>query len=121
MRKNMNAKLLSLVMVLTMISTIGGTSVFARTATDTRSSGQETKTSSGKASPVKGKAAENSKLKADVQKLLADAKAGKVAPRSQKSPNGGRYNLGTGAKIGIAVAIAGAIVAIILLHVANSD
>ena len=117
----MRARLLSIVMSLALISTIGGTSVVARTALESTLSGEESKTSSGKASSEKGKAAENARLKADMHKLLADAKAGKVAPRPQQLPNGGRHNLSTGAKIGIVAAIAGVIFAIIVIHQVNSD
>ena len=119
--KNMSVRLLFIVVVMAMISTIGGTSVFAHATTDPRPSGEETKASSETTSSAKERVRENAKLKGDLQKLLADAKAGKVAPRAQQSPNAGRHNLGTTAKIGIAVAIAGIIVAIIAIHTANND
>ena len=116
----MKAKLLSMIIVMAMISTVGGTSIFAR-ANDPRTKDEETRTSADTASSAKGKVAENPRLKRDMQKLLADAKAGKIAPRPQQLPNGGRQNLSTGAKIGIVAAIAGAIFAIIVIHQVNSD
>lgn len=117
----MRVKLLSIALVMAIISTIGGTPVFASGANDYRPSGEETRASPGSASTAKEKAGRNAKLKGDMQKLLADAKAGKVAPRPQQLPNGGRHNLGTAAKIGIAAAIAGIIFAIIVIHQVNDD
>jgi len=117
----MRIRLLSIALVVAMILPASGMSVFARAANDTGSSGDETKVLPDKTSAAKEKGRDNPKLKGDMQKLLADARAGKVAPRPQKLPNGGRHNLGTTAKIGIAVAIAGIIVAIIAIHQANND
>jgi len=116
----MKIRLLSIAMVVAMISSASATSVFARTASDTPPSGEEAKVSPDKTLSTKEKGRET-KLKGDMQKLLADAKAGKVAPRPQQLPNRGRYNLSTGAKIGIIAAIAGGIFAIIVIHQVNSD
>lgn len=116
----MKVRLLSMAIVLAMISTLSGTSVFARAASDPLPSGEEVKASPEKAPTTKEKTREV-KLKGDMQKLLADAKAGKVAPRPQQLPNGGRHNLSTGAKIGIIAAIAGVIFAIIVIHQVNDD
>jgi hypothetical protein len=116
----MRIRLLSIAIAVVMISTASGMSVFARTANDTGPSGVETKVSPDKTASTKEKGRET-KLKGDMQKLLADAKAGKVAPRPQRLPDGGRHNLSTGAKIGIIAAIAGAIFAIIVIHQVNSD
>lgn len=120
----MRGRLLSIAILVAMISTVSGTSVFARPAGDSRPSGEEAKVSPDKTASTKEKGIETkleTKLKGDMQKLLADAKAGKVAPRPQQLPNGGRHNLSTGAKIGIIAAIAGAIFAIIVIHQVNSD
>ena len=54
-------------------------------------------------------------------KLVAAAKAGKVAPRPQQFPNTRKNNLSTGAKIGIAAAIGGAIFLIIVFHELSKD
>lgn len=61
------------------------------------------------------------KLRSDMLKLVADAKAGKMAPRPQTFPNTHRNNLSTGAKIGIAAGIGAAIFLIIMFHQLNSD
>ena len=61
------------------------------------------------------------KLKADVTKLVADAKAGKLKVPAQPFPQPKRNNLSTGAKIGIIAAIAGTIVAIVILNHVTSD
>src|SRR5687767_14627372 len=78
-----------------------------------------------KAVPVRVTPAEKSqaqeKLKADVTKLVADAKAGKLKVPAQQFPQPKRNNLSTGAKIGIIAAIAGIIVAIVILNHVTSD
>ena len=61
------------------------------------------------------------KLEGDLRKLVADAKAGKVAPRTQQFLNTRRNNLSTGARIGIAAAIGGLIFALIVISKLNSD
>jgi hypothetical protein len=62
------------------------------------------------------------KLKADVTKLVADAKAGKLKVPAQHFPQPKRNNLSTGAKIGIIAAIGGAIVLIwVLVTLADDD
>jgi hypothetical protein len=61
------------------------------------------------------------KLKADVTKLVANAKAGKLKVPAQQFPQPTRNNLSTGAKIGIIAAIGGAIVVIAILVRLNSD
>ena len=104
-----------------LISSLACTSVFARQVTEPRLRDEETKSSPELAAAAQDKAAPNTKLKGDMEKLLADAKAGKVAPRPQQLPNGGRHNLGTAAKIGIVAAIAGIIFAIVAIHQINDD
>lgn len=61
------------------------------------------------------------KLKADMTKLVADAKAGKLKMPAQQFPQPQRNNLSTGAKIGIIAAIAGAIVLIAVVAHVTSD
>ena len=62
------------------------------------------------------------KLKADVTKLVGDAKAGKLKVPVQHFPQPKRNNLSTGAKIGIIAAIGGAIVLIwVLVTLADDD
>ena len=62
------------------------------------------------------------KLKADVTKLVADAKAGKHKVPAQHFPQPKRNNLSTGAKIGIIAGIGAAIVLIwVLVTLADDD
>ena len=62
------------------------------------------------------------KLKADVTKLVADAKAGKLKVPAPHFPQPKRNNLSTGAKVGIIAAIGGAIVLIwVLVTLADDD
>ena len=62
------------------------------------------------------------KLKADMTKLVADAKAGKLKMPAQHFPQPKRNNLSTGAKIGIIAAIGGAIVLLwVLVTLADDD
>jgi hypothetical protein len=56
------------------------------------------------------------KLKADITKLVADAKAGKLKMPAQHFPQPKRNNLSTGAKIGIIAGIAAAVIFIILWY-----
>jgi hypothetical protein len=62
----------------------------------------------------------NEKLRTDMLNLVADAKAGKVAPapRSQMQPEKSN-NLSKGAKIAIGVGIAVAVIAIIVVATAD--
>ena len=61
------------------------------------------------------------KLKADVAKLVADARAGKLKVPAQQFPPPQRNNLSKGATIAIVAGIAGAIVLIAILVKLNSD
>lgn len=64
----------------------------------------------------------NVKLKKDMEKLLADSKAGKVAPRPQQFPRTSRSNLSKTTKIAlIAVAAGSAIFLAILFHDLSKD
>ena len=66
--------------------------------------------------PPAAKKEVNEKLKADVAKLVTDAKAGKLKLPKEHFPQPTRNNLSTGAKIAIFAGIAGAIVFIILWY-----
>jgi len=117
----MRMRLASLVVVVAMISSLGGTSVFA-SASDPKTPNDETKTSSKAAPSAKNETKPDKKLKADMLNLVADAKAGKVVPRSQPQfPRSQRNNLSTAAKIGIVAAIAGVIFVVIVLHKVEND
>ena len=118
----MKIRLASIAIVIAMSLSLGGNSVFAKPLSDPKSPADETKTSSNSAPSAKSETARNDKLKADMLKLVADTKAGKVAPRGgTQIPRNQRNNLSTGAKIGIAAAIGGLIFLAIVLHKLNSD
>jgi hypothetical protein len=74
-----------------------------------------------KETPAKEPSKANLKLKRDMEKLLADAKAGRVAPRQQQFPRAAKNNLSTTAKIGIIAAIGGAITLIVVFHELSKD
>ncbi len=115
----MKARLLSFTIVAVMIFGVGGNTVFADTGSDpkTRVGGKPNSPPS-----TKNETKSDEKLRTDILKLVADAKAGKVAPHSgPQLPRGGRNNLSTGAKIGIVAAIAGVIVVLVIVHKLNSD
>jgi hypothetical protein len=106
-------KSISLATVIALVCCFCGVSVYAN-GTDP------------KAVPVRVTPAEKSqaqeKLKADVTKLVADAKAGKLKVPAQQFPQPKRNNLSTGAKIGIIAGIGAAIVLIwVLVTLADDD
>lgn len=109
-------RFLALGIVGAMICCLCGTSVFGKTGSDSKESAAKSE------SPAKSEAKPNEQLKRDVLKLVADTKAGKIAPArpSQFKPTH-RNNLSTGAKIGIVAAIGGAIFLIIMFRALNSD
>ncbi len=109
-------KFASVVLITALVYTLGGSSAFASNPSqpDTKPAMAETRSESGAA--TKKEAQPNEKLKADMVKLVADAKAGKVAPaeRPQIQP-AKSSNLSKGAKIAIGVGIAVAVVAVVLI------
>ena len=107
-------KLGSLATVVALVCCFCATSAYARTGSDPKE--PEVKS----ATPAEKTQAQE-KLKADVTKLVADAKAGKLKVPAQQFPQPKRNNLSTGAKIGIIAAIAGTIVAIVILNHVTSD
>ena len=109
-------KFASVVLITALVCTLGGSSAFASNPSqpDTKPVMTETRSESGAA--TKREAQPNEKLKADMVKLVTDAKAGKVAPaeRPQIQPAKSN-NLSKGAKIAIGVGIAVAVVAVVLI------
>ncbi len=64
----------------------------------------------------------DTKLKKDMQRLLAEAKAGKVAPRPQQFPPTSRNNLSKTAKIAIVASAIGATIFLaIMFHQLSKD
>jgi hypothetical protein len=110
----MTKKVVSLVVAVTLLCCLYGTSTYAK-------SGSDPKEPEVKSATPAEKSQAQEKLKADVTKLVADAKAGKLKVPAQQFPQPKRNNLSTGAKIGIIAAIGGAIVLIAILVRLNSD
>jgi len=75
-----------------------------------------------KETSAKGTSKANAKLRKDMEKLLADVKAGKVAPRAQQFPPTAKNNLSKTTKIAIlAAAVGSAIFLIVLFHDLSKD
>ena len=107
-------KLISFTTVVALVCCFAGTSVYGKSGSDPKASLKE--------SPAPAeKTQANEKLKADMAKLVADAKAGKLKMPAQSFPQPKRNNLSTGAKIGIIAAIAGTIIAIVICNKLTSD
>ena len=109
-------KFASVVLITALVCTLGESLSFASNPSqpDTEPAMAETRLES--AAAAKKDAQPSEKLKADMVKLVADAKAGKVAPaeRPQIQPAKSN-NLSKRAKIAIGVGIAVAVVAVVLI------
>jgi len=101
-------KAMSLTMVLTLVVCLCGVSAFGKSVSDFKEPAEKTPP------PVVKKEA-NEKLKADMTKLMADAKAGKLKLPAQHFPQPKRNNLSTGAKIAIIAGVGAAIFLIVML------
>ena len=103
-------RIASMTLVTLIVLTFCRSSAYART-----SSADEVKPAENTATDDTGKKQVNEKLRADMLKLVADAKAGRVAPapRPQIQPQKSN-SLSKGTKIAIAVGVAVAIVVIIV-------
>lgn len=110
----MTRKLASVTTVVALLCCLLGTSTYARSSSDLKEPTVKSET-------VAEKTQAQEKLKADMTKLVSDAKAGKLKVPVQQFPQPTRNNLSTGAKIGIIAAIAGAIVLIAVLFHVTSD
>jgi hypothetical protein len=111
-------KLLAFPIALALAICICSVSVFAEgTKHGEPAASREVKTTSEK---VMSKA--DAKLKNDMEKLLADARAGKVAPAQQQFPRTAKSNLSKTTKIAIlAAAVGSAIFLAILFHDLSKD
>ena len=115
----MNKKLVSLVATVALVFCLCATPAYGRSGSDSKEPGEKTAPAE-KAQPV-AKSQVNEKLKADVAKLVADAKAGKLKVPAQQFPQHKR-SLSTGAKIGIIAGIGAAIIVIwVLVTLADDD
>ena len=116
----MLTKFASLVLVIALVSTLGGSSAFANSPTKPDAKRNVADVPGETEISDKDKVQPNEKLKADMVKLVADAKAGKVAPaeRPQIQP-AKTNNLSKGTKIAIGVGIAIAVVVVIVIATAD--
>ena len=120
---SLTKKLASIVIGIAMVSCFSGASIYARPATDSDTPAKPADSSGKPDTSVSRDVKINEKVKADMLKLLADAKAGKVrpAPASQFPATKGN-NLSKTAKIAIVVGVVLVVVAIIVVHeVKNLD
>ena len=98
-----------------LICSLPATSTYARSSSDPKEPKVKSETPAEKTQAQE-------KLKADVTKLVSDAKAGKLKMPAQTFPQPTRNNLSTGAKIGIIAAIAGTIILIaVIVHVTSDN
>jgi hypothetical protein len=112
----MTKKLLAFPLALVLTLCVCSVSVLADgTKTSKPTSAPEIRAASEKGSQP------GAKLKKDMEKLVADAKAGKVAPAPQQFPPATRNNLSTAAKIGIVAAIGAGIFLIVMFHQLSKD
>lgn len=92
-----------------LICCLTGTSTYARSSSDPKEPKVKSETAAEKTQAQE-------KLKADVTKLVADAKAGKLKMPAQHFPQTKRNNLSKGAKIAIGAGIAAAVIFIVLWY-----
>src|SRR5687767_6376686 len=103
-------------LVLALICTLGGSSVFANAPADLDDKTKASEPLPELTTVTKEDSQPNDKLRADMLKLVADAKAGKLTPaeRPQIQPAKSN-NLSKKTKIAIGVGIAVAVIAIIVI------
>ena len=113
----MTKKLLVFPLVLALALCVCSTQAFAEGAKGSEpGTASEVKETSAKGSNSKAK------LKADMEKLVTDAKAGKVSPRPQQFPRTAKNNLSKTTKIAIlAAAVGSAITLIWVFHELSKD
>lgn len=109
-------KFASLMLAIALVCTVGGTSASANTTSEPDSKSKMA-TSSEPGTAAGKEENPNEKLRADVRKLVADARAGKVAPATRSHIQPARSNnLSTKAKVAIGVGIAVIVLALIVNH-----
>lgn len=112
----MHKKFPALLLVITLVCTFGGTSVFAQTSGDPEVKPETLAIEEGPDAPPESHVMANEKLKVRMLALVAEAKAGKVAPaKHPQTQPATTNNLSKGTKIAIGVGIAVAVAAVILV------
>jgi hypothetical protein len=109
-------KFASLALVIALVSALGGSSVVANSPTNPSAIENVTVVLREIEISEKNRVHPNERLKSDMDNLIAEAKAGKVAPaeRPQIQPAKSN-NLSKGTKIAIGVGIAIAVIAVIVI------
>ena len=97
---------LTIIVVFALILSIGTISVPAQSLINPKTTSSPNQTVSER----------NAKVRADVTRLVADAKAGKIVPRSSQVPPRQSNSLSTVAKIAIVAGIVIVVLAIIIVH-----
>jgi hypothetical protein len=114
----MTKRLVTFPLVLALMLGVCSTAVFA----DGPKASEPSTSNETRDAAAKGPAAAKTKLKTDMEKLVTDAKAGKVAPKPQQFPQTSRSNLSKTTKIAIiASAIGAAITLIVVFHELSKD
>lgn len=109
-------KFASLALVIALVSTLGGSSVVANSPTKPGAIENVTVVLREIEISEKNRVHPNEKLKSDMVKLIADAKAGNVAPAERPQIQPAKSNsLSKGTKIAIGVGIAIAVIAVIVI------
>jgi hypothetical protein len=114
--KRMLKRCSSIVLITALVCTLGGTSVFANASSDPEVKPRTLAIQQRPDTATENRTKPNGELRAGMLALIAEAKAGKVAPatRPQTQPATSR-NLSKRTKIAIGVGIAVAVVAVILI------
>ncbi|HLE64306.1 MAG TPA: hypothetical protein VI750_14240 [Pyrinomonadaceae bacterium] len=115
-------KCTSITVVMSLIFTLGAASALANPIPDldTKSKPAKTPVNSPGKSETTSKHKRNEKLRADVEKLLSDAREGKVVlPERRQMKPAKSNNLSKGAKIAIGVGIAVVVIALIVKYQMN--
>lgn len=109
-------KLSAVTVVIALVCTLGGISAFANTPSDPEVK-LKAETSSTSTDASKKEAQPNAGLKTGMDKLITEAKAGKVAPAARPQIQPAKSNsLSKGAKIAIGVGIAVLVIALIVKY-----
>ena len=107
-------KLTSATLVTALFIGLGGTSAFAGTSSMSRANLDGANATSDV--PEKKEAQSHPQLKIKMQKLVADAREGKIAPTAKSDIQPARSsNWSTGTKVAVGVGIAAAVVAIVVI------
>ena len=106
----------SLALVVTLICSLGGASAFAQTSLQPAAKSNRVNDSSDSSSAGKKEAQQGGELKADIQKLVADARAGqRLLVTDPQNQSGQSNSLSKTTKIAIGVGVALVVILIIVV------